>query len=355
MAFLSRNNKKRGLSCAACGTMLEPDANFCLNCGSPVGQTAPAADAVPDLPPDLPPEFPPELPADSPVDLWAETPAEAPAVSGIFCAACGTALEEGERFCYACGAPVESASADKAAFSEPQPVHQPEFRPVPQPAPQPEPAPVPQPEPAPRPMPQRQPQHLRRPSPDSIKICPKCFKLMGENDNVCTACGTPLAQSAPAATPAPICRPAPVDRPVPAPKPVSRPAPSARFNSSDAMGGPAHVMQPLEELLPDGSYKLRFITTPERGEVLLSSGDWIGRHSTCALVLEDECVSRNHCRFNYVNGSWLMDLSGTNGLKINGVLYRNDIISAIMVPNHSRLEFSGKDGNNIILEFICNP
>ena len=142
-------------------------------------------------------------------------------------------------------------------------------------------------------------------------------------------------------------------RPMPQQPGWNQPAPVNQ--GQRVMGGTPIMDIPIEDRLPDGSFKLRFLSNPEKGEVILSSGSWIGRHSTCALMIEDKCMSRNHCRIEFMNGKWVMQLSGSNGVRVNGQFFSSRTAVPILLMNHSRLEFASETGRNIMLEFLCNP
>ena len=46
----------------------------------------------------------------------------------------------------------------------------------------------------------------------------------------------------------------------------------------------------------------------------------LGRDADCALVVDDERVSRRHARFHFADGAWhVLDLASKNGLAVNGL------------------------------------
>ena len=119
------------MKCPTCGTMNEPGAAFCDQCGAALGAGAPAPVAPQPVP--QPQVFPPPQP-------------QAPAAGGVNCPSCGQANLPGTMFCDNCGASLSGA----APAPQPQP-----FPPQPQPfvPPQPQPFVPPQPQPFP-PQPQ---------------------------------------------------------------------------------------------------------------------------------------------------------------------------------------------------------
>lgn len=67
--------------------------------------------------------------------------------------------------------------------------------------------------------------------------------------------------------------------------------------------------------------KLLFLTGKHAGrkEPLVPMGTVIGRAANCPIILEDDGVSRHHCRLSRIEGQWFVeDLGSLNGVIVNG-------------------------------------
>lgn len=67
--------------------------------------------------------------------------------------------------------------------------------------------------------------------------------------------------------------------------------------------------------------KLLFLTGKHAGrkEPLVPMGTVIGRAADCPIILEDDGVSRHHCRLSRIEGQWFVeDLGSLNGVIVNG-------------------------------------
>ena len=68
--------------------------------------------------------------------------------------------------------------------------------------------------------------------------------------------------------------------------------------------------------------KLIFLTGRHAGrsELLAPSGTVIGRAPDCTIALEDDGISRHHCRISLIEGQWVIeDLGSLNGVAVNGM------------------------------------
>ena len=124
-----------GIVCSVCGAVLNPDDAFCIQCGTPVGGTAPVSNG-----------------SASPV---AES-------TDSVCANCGAPLYPGDTFCMQCGAAVQSYTSSATE------------------------------------------------QPASERVCAVCGAPLGAESAFCIHCGTPV--SAPAS--APIAEPEPTTEPL---------------------------------------------------------------------------------------------------------------------------------------------
>lgn len=290
--------------CPNCGANNTPGEMFCGECGSPLDQPEPEAEAV--------------------VKAEEAEPVTAPAkASGAVCPSCGAQVVEGDDFCYACGAEIATAVAAAAPAPEATPV---DVTPVAGPAGEkpaadaavaapteaapvagsveeapevelPEPIQAPPaaaPEAAPTPA----------PAPAAPPECPSCGAQVRPDDTFCEFCGAALV--APAAPPTPAPAPVPV-APMPAPAPASV-APSAP------------------------TVKPRLIVVASGVEIpVASSGEtMVGREDPYSGVFPDVDlsphggidggVSRRHFRIMASDGNYAIeDLNSTNFTLLNRV------------------------------------
>lgn len=119
------------MKCPSCGTMNEPGAAFCDQCGATLSAGAPGPVAPQPAP--QPPPFPQPQP---------------PGPGGVNCPSCGQSNLPGTMFCDNCGASLSGAAPAPQPFAPPQP--QPFTPPQPQPFAPPQPFPPP-PQPFPPP------------------------------------------------------------------------------------------------------------------------------------------------------------------------------------------------------------
>ncbi|MBT3381916.1 MAG: PEGA domain-containing protein [Lentisphaerae bacterium] len=98
--------------------------------------------------------------------------------------------------------------------------------------------------------------------------------------------------------------------------------------------------------------KLRFLGGRYQGRIvdLIPAGFAIGRGKENDLVLDEEGVSRNHCRVYEVAGKWVVeDLESTNGVRINGqrIDSTQTLVSGDRVAIHRELLLF-TDGSDIV-------
>jgi hypothetical protein len=74
--------------------------------------------------------------------------------------------------------------------------------------------------------------------------------------------------------------------------------------------------------VPKTQLSLRVRSGPDSGETVPVTGARVtlGRHSSCAVTLQDSTVSREHAAMvRRGDGWWVVDLGSTNGTRVNGV------------------------------------
>ncbi len=98
--------------------------------------------------------------------------------------------------------------------------------------------------------------------------------------------------------------------------------------------------------------KLRFLGGRYQGRIidLIPAGFSVGRGKGNDLVLDEEGVSRHHCKFYELGGKWVVeDLNSTNGVRVNGkrISAARELVSGDRVGIHRDLLLF-TDGSDIV-------
>lgn len=81
----------------------------------------------------------------------------------------------------------------------------------------------------------------------------------------------------------------------------------------------ADQTQVIGQAVTAGNPTVTFVSGGRKQQVALEGRTVAGRAPTCAIVLEDSTVSREHAAFvRRDQGWWVLDLNSTNGTKVNG-------------------------------------
>lgn len=81
----------------------------------------------------------------------------------------------------------------------------------------------------------------------------------------------------------------------------------------------ADQTQVIGQAVPAGDPAVKVVSGGRPRQVQLEGRTVAGRAPTCAVVLEDSTVSREHAAFvRRDQGWWVLDLNSTNGTKVNG-------------------------------------
>ena len=139
-----------------------------------------------------------------------------------------------------------------------------------------------------------------------VKVCPQCGTHNQEMDNVCANCGHFLG----------------LVRPVQAPQPAPEPPPAESITPEE----PPQAKSAQSETPAEPHLYLESLDTGKLFEV--RNGNTVGQaHYTSQAEVQLSnipnlnYVSRQHCRFQYEDGAWMVESLPTalNGASVNGI------------------------------------